>query len=81
MILMGAKDLLKIAQAEFPNWDLKECVDIGDRLAFYFEPSEPTPGIPYVVVNKNSGQVTYLTIPPLQNLALIRNGQRVELEQ
>lgn len=78
---MDVKDLLKIAQAEFPDWGLKECVDIGDRLAFYFEPSEPTPGIPYVAVNKNSGRVEYLTVPPLQNLALIRNGQRVNIEQ
>lgn len=79
--MIELKKAYEKAHKEFPDYKLIECVDIGKAYAFYFSPEEDEaiPGIPYVAVNKQTGDVDYLTIPPFENLALIQNGKRVNV--
>lgn len=78
--MMTVKEAYLKAKKEFPDYRLIECVDIGDTLAFYFSPSEtPIPGIPYIGINKETGNVKILNIPPLKNLRLIQNGKRIDM--
>lgn len=71
------------AHKEFPEYKMIECLDIGDAYAFYFSQSETEniPGLPYVSVNKESGSVGYLTIPPFENLEIIRKGKKIEITE
>jgi hypothetical protein len=77
--MITPKEACTKAHKEFPEYRLVECVDIGSAYAFYFAPGEEFPGIPYVAVDKQSGSVDYLTIPPFENLALIQNGKRINI--
>lgn len=77
--MVSVKEAYVKAKKEFPDFQLVECVDIGDGFAFYFSPSEDAVGIPYVTVDKTSGDVGFLTIPPLENLDLISNGKRIKV--
>lgn len=80
--MITVKEAYNKAQAVFPKYTLVECLDIGNAFAFYFSPSkEPIPGIPYITVNKESGQVENLTIPPIKNLYLIQNGKHIDIKQ
>lgn len=71
------------AHKEFPDYKLIECLDIGDAYAFYFSQSETEniPGVPYVSVDKESGSVEYLTIPPIENLKRIQKGKKIEITE
>lgn len=81
--MIALKEAYTKAHKEFPEYTLTECVDIGDDFAFYFSPDdgEAVPGIPYVAVNKETGSVDFLTIPPFDNLELIQNGKRLDIGQ
>ena len=39
----------------------------------------PTPGIPILCVNKESGEVREMTIPPISNLRILKRGTEVKL--
>lgn len=70
------------AKAENPDCVVESCIDIGDRWAFYFQPAlggEST-GDPYTTVDKETGMIDFLTIPPVSNLALIQKGTRVQVK-
>lgn len=67
------------AHKEFSDYKLIECLDIGNAYAFYFSLGDAVPGVPYVAVNKESGSVEYLTIPPFENLEIIRKGKKIEV--
>lgn len=77
--MITAKEAYLKAKNEFPDFPLVECVDIGDRYAFYFSPGEDAVGVPYVTVEKDDGNVGFLTIPPLENLDLISKGKRIKI--
>lgn len=79
--MVTLKEAYSTAQKEFPGYKLVECVDIGKAYAFYFSPGkEAVPGIPYIAVSKASGSVDYLTIPPVENLALIQKGKKIKIK-
>jgi hypothetical protein len=79
--MIAIKEAYTKAHNEFPEYTLTECVDIGNAYAFYFSPGggDEIPGVPYVAVNKESGSVVFLTIPPFDNLELIQNGKRLDI--
>lgn len=53
-------------------------LDIGDRWAFELDSGDPPmPGVPTITVNKETGEVKELTIPPLENLYLLNSGKVV----
>ena len=69
-----------LAQGEFPEYPIGSIIDIGVSWAFGFDTGKPAiPGIPFVCVDKRNGQVSYLTIPPLENLEIISKGTPVKL--
>lgn len=57
------------------------CVDIGDRYAFSFETKDGDilPGTPIVCVAKENGKVSYMSIPPMENLDILNNGITVAI--
>lgn len=59
---------------------LRECVELDSGWAFYFSEEDNTPGIPYVLVDKDSGEVEYLYVPPINNLKRIKSGAKVNLK-
>ena len=70
-----AKTLAAGAYSELP---IAEITDIGDRWAFEFDAGDPPiPGVPIVTVGKETGEVGWLTIPPLENIALLEAGTPV----
>lgn len=74
--------ILEIARSEFPDFIVAECTDIGDRYAFGYDVKPPgllPPGTPTVCVDKESGEISYLTIPPIENLEVLENGRDVPL--
>ncbi len=79
--MIELKEAYTKAHKEFPDYKLIDCVDIGNAFAFYFAPDEAVPGVPYVAVNKKSGDISYLTIPPFENLEIIREGKKIQVEE
>lgn len=79
MITLGKA--VKIARNTQKYLVVSECVDIGDRYAFSFETAdgEIPPGTPVVCVAKNNGRVTYMSIPPLENLDILNGGNPVDI--
>ena len=67
-----------VAADTYSEYPIAEILDIGDRWAFSFDSGDPPlPGIPTVTVNKETGEVGWLTIPPLENLELLNAGKVV----
>ena len=80
--MIALKDAYDKAKVVFPDYSLVECIDIGKAFVFYFSDDiEATPGIPYIIVDKNTGNIDYLTIPPIKNLKMIRQGKRIDIKQ
>lgn len=77
------KEVQKIAQNELPDLDIMQCTDVGDRFAFVFgikATDDVPPGTPIICVGKSDGKISYLTIPPIENIDLLEKGQNVSLE-
>lgn len=70
-----------IAKKDKDDFILTDCVDLGDRWVFAFEPYEfddpSTPGNCPVTVHKITGVVDCLPIPPVENLRLLKAGKKV----
>ena len=65
----------EIAQKEFSEYPVAEIIDIGNRWAFGFDSGDPpVPGIPYICVSKEKGDVEAMTIPPFENLDILEKG-------
>lgn len=63
---------------------IKSGVDIGDRYVFCIDfktadPQRQTPGLPMVCVNKETGEITDMTIPPMENLDILNRGKDIEI--
>lgn len=68
-----------LAQKEVPDYPIDKAVDIKDRFVFFYDTGEPPiPGAPIVTVNKQNGEIGYMTIPPLENLDIIESGTVIE---
>ena len=74
----------KVRSEECPNCKYGSAVEISDRWAFSFSVFSPddwrtmTPA-PCFFVFKEDGRVEPFTIPPLENLDLIRSGKPVKM--
>lgn len=80
MGLMDVKAAYQIAKADMEGRVLARCLDAGDRWVFIFElPSadDLTPGELPITVDKATGAVGYLPIPPVENLQLLKTGKPV----
>lgn len=71
----------KKAEKEMPDLRVESCFDIGDRYAFSFctASGDIPPGTPFVCIDKQGGEVSFLPIPPLDNLDIIEAGTEIEL--
>nr|DAW60564.1 MAG TPA: immunity protein [Caudoviricetes sp.] len=68
----------KLAAGSYNEYPIREILDIGDRWAFRYDSGvPPVPGVPTVTVDKETGEVEWLTVPPLENLALLNAGKVV----
>ena len=74
-------ELVEIAKSEYSSdFEIAECVDIGTCLAFFFTCKgidEVPPGLPIICVDKFTGEVSTMTIPPISNLLLLEKGKRI----
>lgn len=70
-----------IAKKGKDDFILTDCVDLGDRWAFTFEPygfdDPPAPDNCPVTVDKITGAMECLPIPPIENLQLLKAGKKV----
>ena len=68
------------AKKQYANVEVLSCTDIGDRFAFAIGANnEPLIGAPSFAVDKESGDLTYLSIPPIENLKLLKNGTKIDI--
>lgn len=65
------------------TFKIDEIVDIGNAYAFCLErkDGEILPGDCPITVDKNSGKVDLLTIPPIENLDMLVNGKGVAIPE
>ena len=77
---MTAQEAYKKAKEEALDFPLLWCLDIGDGYAFFFSPEPIPPGLPIVTVDKISGNIGFLTIPPLENLDLLDKGKEIPID-
>ena len=80
---MNFEEIKRKAEKELPDLIISRCIDIGEKYAFSFrlENEAPVPpGIPIICVDKNSGEISYMTIPPLTNLDILKNGKEIPLK-
>lgn len=79
--LIDLKKACSIAKKEFKDLELINCIDIGDKYVFSFgvNKDDVPPGLPIVCVQKENGKVSYMTIPPLENLKILENGKEIEV--
>ena len=67
----------KIAQEQFPDYPICSIRDIGEKWIFNYDAgfdSIPIPGIPFICVDKENGEVDDLPIPPVENLDIVNSG-------
>ena len=75
--MINLQSAMRIAENEMPDLEIKECTDIGNQFAFGFglkKSDEIPPGTPIICVDKETGKVSEMTIPPLENLDLLSAG-------
>lgn len=72
---MTAKQAYKIA-AQGKEGALTNCYDIGYAFAFYFDEGD---GSPFVIIDKSSGEKSYMHIPPISNIEILENGEPVPI--
>ena len=65
----------KIAKDQFPDFPIFSITDIGNKWAFNYDTE--IPAVPFICVDKTNGAVSYLTVPPLENLNVIENGKLI----
>ena len=74
--MMTVAQAKKLAADTYSEYPIAEILDIGDRWALSFDSGDPPlPGIPTVTVNKETGEVGWLPIPPLENLEILEKGK------
>lgn len=82
MALIDIKEAYNKAQREavqrYGDYPIKEKYDLGEDWAFYFGTDDDA-GVPYITVNKKTGAVGVLTIPPFENLARLKAGTKLPL--
>ena len=79
---MKFEELKLIAEKYMSDYEIKECTDIGDKYAFSFGNKGDDmlpPGLPIICVNKETGKISELTIPPIENLDILGKGTNVPL--
>lgn len=79
--MITIKEAKTKAKAEMPELEVVSCVDIGNKYAFSFgiDKDNIPPGTPIVCVNKENGKITHLTIPPIENIAVLENAKEIDL--
>jgi len=76
--MISVKEAKQIAVKEYSEYPVAEILDIGNRWVFCFDTGDPPiPGTGMVTVDKETGEVGWLTIPPLENIALLEAGKVV----
>lgn len=77
---MTIKDAYEIAKEKAMGFPLLETYETEDKWIFKFgavgDNGMRFPGTPNVVVDKNSGVVSYITIPPIENLKIFETAQK-----
>jgi len=63
-----------------PDTVLDQAYDLDDVWAFMFAPDtgEELTGEPFITVNKETGELGDLTIPPLENLFRLQKGKKIK---
>ena len=84
--MMSLKEIYEIAKKEYENGKLIECKDLGNKYAFMFGPedldeNEMIVDEPYITVDKENGTIDYLTVPPIQNLEILKRGTNIDVKQ
>ena len=70
------------AHRQWEGLTLQDCLDLGDRWAFYFVPAQGEgTGQPYTTIEKATGALGLLHIPPLSNVAVLKAGNRINIDQ
>lgn len=79
--MMNIEVAIDKAKAELPDFNIISCVDLGDKYAFSFGINENDipPGLPVICVAKENGEISHLTIPPIENIEVLKNGQEIDL--
>jgi len=68
------------ASTKYKSAEVIGCTDIGDRYVFDFGVNgEPLIGAPSFVVNKETGDITYISVPPIENLKVLKKGISVDI--
>lgn len=76
--MISLSEAKQIAVKECNEYPVAEIVDIGNRWAFCFDTGDPPiPDVPPVTVDKETGAVGWLTVPPLENLTILDEGKVV----
>ena len=73
------KIAMKIKTDQFPDFKHGEVVETEDRWVFVFSVDKDTvmTPAPSFFVFKNNGNVEWFSIPPLENLDIIRKGKHL----
>lgn len=82
--MIDVKRAYNIAREKVPLLELIGCIDTGEAWLFDFGKingdGSPVPGTPNVLVRKEDGEESWITVPPVSNLALWRDGQVVDMK-
>lgn len=76
--MITIQEAYKKARKEFSG-RLQDCIELSSGWAFYFSDGD-TPGSPYILVVRESGEIEHLYVPPMSNLKLLRSGTHINLK-
>lgn len=84
--MMNLKEIYEIAKKEYENGKLIECKDLGNKYAFMFGPKDLSDDEmlldePYITIDKENGTIDYLTVPPIENLEILKRGTSIDVKQ
>jgi hypothetical protein len=72
--------IIKEAEKRYRNIQITKCFDLGDRYAFSIRSNgEILIGAPIYTVEKATGAIGFLSIPPIENLELLKKSQVIDI--
>ena len=69
-------------QKQYEGSELQSCIDIGDRYVFSvsFEGCS-IKGASLIAVNRENGEIAYLSLPNDENFEMLRKGKQVDISE
>lgn len=76
--MISIQNAITIAEKELTEYPVNEVLDLANNWGVCFDSGNPPiPGVPVITVHKQTGNIGFLTVPPIENLDIIETADVV----